>query len=308
MDAFDGSTNETTYDDDLDDAESSHSRQHIEKSYSNLSKDSGVLADSYHSDYSTTQSNCHQHSQCMILSGVGCCLSASQTKNMPLIGGVSCNASGANNGEQKLVVMSTPMKYTQVDDLEARSCASSSGTEPELSSEESTSATLISSSQQSQPNTTNFALIKQSMAEKKTAPPDIYRTYTKNYTKKQPTDQQHHQHKKSNSNLSLSSIISSSTSTSTTPSPGSSSSGISCSEASKNMPPNPIALPSPVNTEVVEPPQAVHGSNSTTAIGTTPPFFFNYNSLMNVSMLDSIQATNTSLDFDNMSSSILMFN
>ena len=36
------------------------------------------------------------------------------------------------------------------------------------------------------------------------------------------------------------------------------------------------------------------------------PFFFNYNSLMNVSMLDNIQATNTNLD--NMNSSILMFN
>jgi hypothetical protein len=37
-------------------------------------------------------------------------------------------------------------------------------------------------------------------------------------------------------------------------------------------------------------------------------FFNNYNSLMNVSMLDNIQATNTSLEFDNMNSSILTFN
>ena len=36
--------------------------------------------------------------------------------------------------------------------------------------------------------------------------------------------------------------------------------------------------------------------------------FLNANSLMNVSMLDNIQATNTQLDFDNMNSSILMFN
>jgi hypothetical protein len=36
--------------------------------------------------------------------------------------------------------------------------------------------------------------------------------------------------------------------------------------------------------------------------------FFNTNSLMNVSMLDNIQATNTHLDFDNMNTSILMFN
>jgi len=39
------------------------------------------------------------------------------------------------------------------------------------------------------------------------------------------------------------------------------------------------------------------------------PFIFNYNSLMNVSMLDNIQATNTGLsEIDNMTSSILMFN
>jgi len=36
--------------------------------------------------------------------------------------------------------------------------------------------------------------------------------------------------------------------------------------------------------------------------------FLNTNSLMNVSMLDNIQATNTHLDFDNMNTSILMFN
>lgn len=38
------------------------------------------------------------------------------------------------------------------------------------------------------------------------------------------------------------------------------------------------------------------------------PFIFSYNSLMNVSMLDNIQATNTNLDIDNMNTSILMFN
>ncbi len=41
----------------------------------------------------------------------------------------------------------------------------------------------------------------------------------------------------------------------------------------------------------------------------TSPFIFNYNSLMNVSMLDNIQATNTGIsEIDNMTSSILMFN
>lgn len=39
------------------------------------------------------------------------------------------------------------------------------------------------------------------------------------------------------------------------------------------------------------------------------PFIFNYNSLMNVSMLDNIQATNTNnSEVDNMNCSILMFN
>lgn len=272
MDPYDGSTNETTYDDDLDDMESSHSRQNIEKSFSNLSKDSGVLADSYHSDYSSA------NPQYMILSGVGCCLSSSQ-KNL-----------SAENSPK--LMLTSPLKST--DD------STSSNTDPDLSSEECTSATLTSSPQ---PTTTNFALIRQSMAEKKLAQvqPDIYRTYTKT---KHHHNHHHHHKKKSNSNLSLSSIASSSASTSASPSPGSSSSGISCNEPNSNPNPNP-SLPVPINTQMID-----QNNNSPPNSGSaaTPPFFFNYNSLMNVSMLDSIQVTNNSLDFDNMSSSILMFN
>jgi hypothetical protein len=43
-------------------------------------------------------------------------------------------------------------------------------------------------------------------------------------------------------------------------------------------------------------------------INKSSPFIFNYNSLMNVSMLDNIQATNTNHELDNMNSSILLFN
>jgi hypothetical protein len=46
--------------------------------------------------------------------------------------------------------------------------------------------------------------------------------------------------------------------------------------------------------------------NLSSFVKASTPFIFNYNSLMNVSMLDSIQATNTNLD--SMNTSILMFN
>ena len=270
-----------------DDVESNHS-QNIEKSYSNLSKDSGVLADSYHSDYSNSN-------------------------GLLLNGNTYFNGGGSQldlADQQKLLATVTNKNnqhHQQIND-ECLSNFGGSTSSNDLSSEETTTTTTAPTATTTTvpPPTTNFALIKQSIDKKSSS--QTYRTYTKSKKSLSYFSDSHQQPKKSNSNLSLSSISSSSNSSST-PSPGSSSSGIgsdtSCTTTTTNTTTtNNISLAPSEATDIAQQKspqlQSLQPSNN--------PFFFNYNSLMNVSMLDSIQVTNNSLDLDNMSSSILMFN
>lgn len=162
--------------------------------------------------------------------------------------------------------------------------------------------------------------------------PQQYKTYTKNRSSKcskrnlnldlseldlmdaeaADADADANANGQSNSDLSVCSHSSSSS----TPSPSSSS---SCSSShqhhgeSKKLPDhdqlsihNSSAISA--STSDVNSPTLLSAKSTSSANPATNPFFFNYNSLMNVSMLDSIQVTNNNLDLDTMSSSILMFN
>ena len=106
-----------------------------------------------------------------------------------------------------------------------------------------------------------------------------------------------------NSNTSMNNSYSSS-STLSTPSPtsssASSSTGGNSSSAETTVNNNNESI-----TTSIPPTPSPYSAASTKS---SPQFLFNSISSMNVSMLDNIQATNTSLDFDNMNTSILMFN
>lgn len=293
----------------MDDVESSHS-QNIEKSYSNLSKDSGVLADSYHSDYSN--SNC-------LLNG-NTYLNSSQmdlADHTKLVTTVTKNSHHHHRNHHN---HNNNDKVHNDDECSSNFGSTSSN---DLSSEETTTTTTINLA----PTTTNFASIKQSIdlgLNKKASLPSSsssqqlnYRTHTKSAKKSQSntnyfSDNQQIQPKKSNSNLSLSSI--SSSNSSSTPSPGSSSSGIgsdtTCGSNTNNSPSGDLRITGKREELMATGPPLPDSSDNTYSQqkSSPAPFFFNYNSLMNVSMLDSIQVTNNSLDLDNMSSSILMFN
>jgi hypothetical protein len=109
---------------------------------------------------------------------------------------------------------------------------------------------------------------------------------------------------------------------SSTPSPSSSTISSASSSNATNHSHENSSLPPTVNTELEE--TILNSPNLLMTSGNSSPndpsnnlksqhqksqfLFDSYSSLMNMSMLDNIQATNTSLELDNMNSSILTFN
>lgn len=107
------------------------------------------------------------------------------------------------------------------------------------------------------------------------------------------------------------SYSSSSHSTLSTPSPTSSSASSSSSSSSTGGNPTETTAHNNESAAATTTPSSIPPTPSPYSAASTkssPQFLFNSISSMNVSMLDNIQATNTSLDFDNMNTSILMFN
>lgn len=282
---------ETDYQEEIDTTvNNTNLNQNIEKSYSNLSKDSGVLVDSYHSDYS----NCIFNEDKLKSYQDGTHLEHDINQEFP---------SPSSNEEEEIDKSHEEEERDQVT--------------PFLGQNMSLKKIFNSKMENRRLNGTNqsngYSVFNNKFYQNQ------YRTYTKNLLNKKLSNL-----KQKNPNLDLNieldstnlvSLIvddqnnvipndinnsnSSLCSNSSTPSPSSSSSS-ETNEYEYNFKNNPnIMTSSSINN--------LNQSMNNSLIKSTNPLFFNYNSLMNVSMLDSIQLANNNLDID-MSSSILMFN
>jgi len=261
--------------------------QIIEKSYSNLSKDSGVFADSYHSDYSN----------CAI--GIGNNESSRQKKTM--------------NGETKEKTKKSKKPNNDFDDNSSVESNKTIDSSEEYADQidSCTNKTILSQDE-------NDTVIDENTE-------DQSKLIWGSITRLVESDELNASNKNTSSILSSSPINSSKaikksntivenfdeendeidetyTSTVTNQLCAEYASGYSSSTFKKNTTVNLPIMPSASSSS-----SSSHVSSS--ADRTSKELkFLNTNSLMNVSMLDNIQATNTHLDFDNMNTSILMFN
>ncbi|RNA10917.1 hypothetical protein BpHYR1_043328 [Brachionus plicatilis] len=284
-DLFNEDEFEMDYQEDLDPA-ITNLNQHIEKSYSNLSKDSGVLIDSYHSDYSNCVYNPDRSKG-----------AAADTTHMEHD---SDSVSPSSNEEDEEVKMGEEER-DQIAPILPHNLSLK-----KIFNSKMENRRLHGSSQ-----TPGYSLFNSKFYQ------DQYKTYTKSLLNKKLSNLAK---KNANLNLDLDStnlmslvvderntVIpheandsnSSLCSTSSTPSPSSTSSA-ETNEYEFNYKASPSLNSCPSVNSIDQP-------MTNSLIKSTNPLFFNYNSLMNASMLDSIQIANNSLETD-MSSSILMFN
>lgn len=270
--------------------------QNIEKSYSNLSKDSGVLVDSYHSDYSNCVFNPNAEEK------------------------AKCDQDGTHLEHDINSDSISPSSNEEEEDMNKSHEEEERDQFPPYLNQSLSLKKIFNSKMENRrlngtSQTTGYSMFNNKFYQNQ------YRTYTKNLLNKKLSNLN-----KKNPNLdlnieldstSLVSLIvdeqnniipndinnsnSSLCSTNSTPSPSSSSSSSSDSnEYEYNFKNNPNLMTSSSVNNLNQP-------MMNSLIKSTNPTFFNYNSLMNVSMLDSIQLANNNLDID-MSSSILMFN
>lgn len=281
--------------------------QNIEKSYSNLSKDSGVFGESYHSECSNhitgignkqniTISDHDQNESCEDRISD----EDNNTFEENLTSPTSSSTSSNNNYSREetnfhSAETSTPKSYQQCHSEQEKSNSFIWGTVTQLVEDETPSSTLSSMPTRNINDYTNLparpakpvkpkfflnklgsehthqsqSLLKNSLLKQT----NNYRTITKN-TNNYNVDID---------NTSMMSMMVESNSNN-----NDNNDNISQKESS----------PKPLSDETNNDEQAK-----------ASPFIFNYNSLMNVSMLDNIQATNTNnSEVDNMNCSILMFN
>ena len=250
--------------------------QIIEKSYSNLSKDSGVFADSYHSDYS----NCMIGLGNTTLSGEHS-IKRERHTNKGIINSqqehvVSCNKTLDSNTEENKTIISQDENETVCDETQENV--------------ETTSSKLIWGSISRLVETTAFNDLNAKNKAKFMSSTPINRPATDLSKTEINYDFNDNQNSimildsNSQTNDYLSCYSTSSPSSSNTMSPMSSLSPTTSIKTNQsNLNDDRLTMSKELQ-------------------------FLNTNSLMNVSMLDNIQATNTHLDFDNMNTSILMFN
>lgn len=265
--------------------------QIIEKSYSNLSKDSGVFADSYHSDYSscliglgnTTLSNNGEQTTTTRKE-------KHNTKTNKTLSSISNKTLDAN--EENKTIVSQDENETVCDETEETPSSKliwgsitrlvEASTFNDLGGAKSSKSKFMSSTPINRPgsNSTSSSAANPTSDLVKT---EINYDFNDNQNSIMIMDtnsQAQHDY--------LSCYSGSSSASSSTMSPLSSSSPTS-STSIQNQ-----AKTSTLIDERLSMSKELQ--------------FLNSNSLMNVSMLDNIQATNTHIDFDNMNSSILMFN
>ena len=282
-DLFNEDEYEIEYQEDLDPA-ITNLNPNIEKSYSNLSKDSGVLIDSYHSDYSNFVYSPQDRTK-------------SSVPESTHIEHDLDSASPWSNEDDDEVKLNEEEERDQIAPILGQN----------LSLKKIFNSKMENRRLNGPSQTPGYSLFNNKFYQ------DQYRTYTKNllnkklsnFGKKNPNinleldstnlmslvvDDHNNviQHEENESNLSIDS-------TSSAPSPSSTSS-TETNEYECNYRNNPSfsvnGLDQPMANSLLKP---------------NNPLFFNYNSLMNVSMLDSIQIANNNMETD-MSSSILMFN
>lgn len=284
-DLFNEDEYEIDYQEDLDPA-ITNLNQNIEKSYSNLSKDSGVLIDSYHSDYSN-----------FVYSPQSDDRAKNNTVDTTHIEHDLNSVSPSSNEDDEEV---------KINEEERDQIAPILGQNISLKkifNSKMESRRLNGSSQ-----APGYSLFNSKFYQ------DQYKTYTKNLLTKKLSNISK---KNANFNLELdstnlmslvvdhqNSVIpneenESNLSLCSTPSPSSTSS-TEINEYEFNYKNNPSLNSSSSINSLSQP-------TTNSLIKSNNPLFFNYNSLMNVSMLDSIQIANNNLETD-MSSSILMFN
>lgn len=272
------------YDEDVDDEEFNtelSESQIIEKSYSNLSKDSGVFADSYHSDYS----NC--------LIGIG----SEQNKH-----GESLNKRDVLNKDEITDFDSTSSSSNKTLDedyqVENKTIISQDENDTVIDEQidETQSSKLIwgSISRLVEASTFNDLNKKNFMSSTPINRPTavnnehLVKTTMKNLIKNYDYNQTNTQ-----DSLMIMDNLNNPTDTN----------HLCADYLTYYSAASPLSSSSPSSSTTIKTKSNLEDSKTNKELK-----FLNANSLMNVSMLDNIQATNTQLDFDNMNSSILMFN